>query len=48
LSALIRFCPQQDGATLVVEDGKTPVRGARVPDELLAALKGQRAEIIAE
>jgi hypothetical protein len=36
------------GATLVVEAGKTRVRGAKVSDELLAALKGQRAEVIAE
>jgi hypothetical protein len=36
------------GATLVVEDGKTRVRGARVPDELLVALKGQRTAVIAE
>ena len=36
------------GATLVVEAGKTRVRGAKVSDELMAALKGQRAEIIAE
>ena len=36
------------GATLVVEAGKTRVRGARVPNELMAALKGQRAEVIAE
>ena len=37
------------GATLVVEEtGKTRVRGAKVPDELLAALKVQRAEVIAE
>ena len=36
------------GATLVVEDGKARVRGAKVSDELLAALKVQRAEVIAE
>ena len=36
------------GATLVVEAGKTRVRGAKVSDELMAALKGQRAEVIAE
>ena len=36
------------GATLVVEAGKTRVRGTKVPDELLAALKVQRAEVIAE
>jgi hypothetical protein len=36
------------GATLVVEAGKARVRGARVPDELLAALKVQRTEVIAE
>ena len=36
------------GATLVVEAGKTRVRGAKVSDELMAALKGQRVEIIAE
>ena len=36
------------GATLVVEAGKARVRGAQVPDELMAALKGQRAEVIAE
>ena len=36
------------GATLVMEDGRTRVRGAKVSDELLAALKGQRAEVIEE
>jgi hypothetical protein len=36
------------GATLVVEAGKTRVRGVKVSDELLAALKMQRAEVIAE
>lgn len=36
------------GATLVVEAGKARVRGAKVSDELLAALKGQRADVIAE
>lgn len=36
------------GATLVVEAGKARVRGAQVSNELLAALKGQRAEVIAE
>ncbi|MCX6924495.1 MAG: hypothetical protein NT154_14955 [Verrucomicrobia bacterium] len=36
------------GATLVVADGKTRARGAKVTDELMAALKGQRAEVIAE
>ena len=36
------------GATLVVEAGKTRVRGAKVSDELMAALRGQRAGVIAE
>ena len=36
------------GATLVMEDGRTRVRGAKVSDELLAALKGQRTEVIEE
>jgi len=36
------------GATLITEDGRTRVRGAKVPDELLAALKAQRAEVIEE
>jgi hypothetical protein len=36
------------GATLVVEDGKARVRGTKVPDELLAALKGHREEVIVE
>jgi hypothetical protein len=39
---------QRAGATLVVEAGKTRVRGAKVSDGLMAALKGQRAEVIAE
>lgn len=39
---------QRAGATLVVEAGKTRIRGAKVSDELLAALKAQRAEVIAE
>jgi len=36
------------GATLVVEAGKTRVRGAKVSDELLATLKRQRVEVLAE
>ena len=36
------------GATLIMEDGRTRVRGTKVSDELLAALKGQRAEVIEE
>jgi len=36
------------GATLIMEDGRTRVRGAKVSDGLLAALKGQRAEVIEE
>jgi hypothetical protein len=39
---------QRAGASLVMEDGKARVRGAKLPDALLAALKGQRAEVIAE
>jgi len=31
-----------------MEDGRTRVRGTKVSDELLAALKGQRAEVIEE
>jgi hypothetical protein len=36
------------GATLIVEAGIARVRGAKVPDELLAALREKRAEVIAE
>lgn len=36
------------GATLVVVDGKARVRGAKVADELLAALKANREGVIAE
>jgi len=39
---------QRAGATLVVESGKARVRGKRVPDDLLAAVKGQRVEVLAE
>lgn len=36
------------GATLVVEEGKTRVRGTKVPDELLAAVKANKADVLAE
>lgn len=36
------------GATLVLEDGKTRVRGSRVPDELLAQLKANKDAVIEE
>lgn len=35
------------GATLVVEDGKARVRGAKVPEELLAQLKADKAAVLA-
>jgi len=36
------------GATLVVEDGKARVRGAKVPADLLAVVKANRDAVIAE
>jgi hypothetical protein len=36
------------GATLVVEGGKTRVRGAKVPDELLAQIKAGKEAVLAE
>jgi hypothetical protein len=36
------------GATLVIEDGKARVRGAKIADELMAAVKANRDGIIAE
>jgi len=39
---------QRAGATLVVESGKARVRGKRVPDDLLTAVKGQRAAVLVE
>lgn len=36
------------GATLVIESGKARVRGARIPDELMAELKAQREGVLAE
>jgi hypothetical protein len=38
----------QAGATLVVEDGKARVRGVKVPDELLAALREHKVAVLAE
>lgn len=36
------------GATLVVEDGKPRVRGRKVPDELLAALRANKPAVLTE
>ena len=36
------------GASLVVEDGKARIRGAKIPDELVAAVKANREAVIAE
>jgi hypothetical protein len=36
------------GASLVVEDGKARIRGAKIPDELVAAVKASREAVIAE
>lgn len=36
------------GATLVIEDGRTRVRGSKVPDELLAALRDNKDAVLAE
>ncbi len=36
------------GATLVLEEGKTRVRGSRVPDELLAQLKANKPAVMEE
>jgi len=36
------------GATLVIEDGKARVRGSRVPDELVADLRANKAAVLAE
>ena len=38
----------QAGATLVIADGQTRVRGMKVPVELLAALKVNKAMVLAE
>jgi hypothetical protein len=38
----------QAGATLVIEDGKARVRGAKVPEELLALVKSNKAAVLVE
>lgn len=39
---------ERAGATLIVEDGKARVRGAKLPAELLELLKSHKARVIAE
>ena len=36
------------GATVVIEDGKARVRGAKISDELMEAVRANKAEILAE